>query len=410
MRYAIIFSFAAVFSEVSFAQISEKQLANEVIATAKSLSNDPAITYKYDVPNNEVRSIGADGEVITYIYLGNLYNLYKDSAPNERKDGLRRFLKSTTQLEELGAEDLKSVLSLRIRTPETLSIQSIMSEMTEKMTKRTFFEDGVWIIEVVRDSEAAVASVQDDDLETAKLTATEARDIAIENLRTTVTPGLWAEDTGIYYSTKQDDYDATRLVVLGPESGLPLSGDIIAFMPTYSIVLATGVDNTEILDAMYMAGVEMGEEQRPFSHRLWQRVDGVWSTYLPEKGSPAYLIAKKAALIDIGTDYTDQKYMMTRYSTKSDSPRLIAEYEIYETNEGDDFYSLSKFTDSTTSLPKTDYIVVSSNRTKRITWDDFIRALGNEAPKPVSGLTPVRYEFNKPISDEAFARVVLSLR
>lgn len=271
------------------AQISKTEFASEMI---EILKEDPLLAgsqITFIPENDEILVEDANRDIDQRIYLPNLYNKFKDLSKSERREGIKNFLAFTKE-QDVSTEELKASLKLRLRTKSEISSNNILFNPLNDKPYRTTYELDDWIIEIVYDSDEAVRGVAPEEFAENNISRELAREIALENTKTTLPFATWEKEGKVYYSATWDDFDSARLVLFGDASRLPLEGDILAYFPSHSLAVATQDIQPQTIKEMLEIGDELSVDHRPLSYDVWHRQNGNWTIYAPAADHPTYSI------------------------------------------------------------------------------------------------------------------------
>jgi len=213
-------------------------------------------------------------------------------------------------------------------------------------------------------------------------------------------------DANIWISKLNDDFDAARLFLLPDQLSLPFTSPPIVYAPSHAICLIASETDEATLKRLIELGDESSQTHRPLSRALWQYSEGNWQRMTSEDRNSA---AGRARFIETINSYDDQKNALEQLfeSTKRDihTASVIIRNKS-EDHEPDKLETLSVFIGHDSYLPKTDFIVLGFEEAKiddtirEVSWEVFTNIIGEENMTSHPDLKPVRYLFDKKISDQ----------
>ena len=316
--------------------ITQESFAKETLRVLKKKYKDKDYTLDMDTFEINV-SNKKDGSDAGHIYLGNLYNQAKYLDKSDRQDFLEDFLEDSSQAEfEQDPNRIKGNLLPRLRTPaEINNRQQYYGDKLETHTRAW----GDLEIELVVESERAVASLTQSDLEKIEMDWDQAHKLAEKNL-SDLPAQAWLEADGIFASSNYDDFDCARIVY---NQDLPIGvkiEDVVAFFPSHSVCVLTDKPNPENLTDMIGYGQESAIDHRPLSYNLFVYRSGKWVVWRPEETHPGFKIVNRQTLIARSEDYSEQKYFLDRKFEENGTDIFVASLMALENDTGD-VYSVS---------------------------------------------------------------------
>jgi uncharacterized protein YtpQ (UPF0354 family) len=213
----------------------------------------------------ELKVTFANGHSATS-FLDNAYDIYKQD-PKTKVDVIQRFIASaleTTDGVRRRVDRARIVPLIKDRPWLEETRQGLLSRgVKEADISEYVFEDFSpdLIIVYAEDSPKNVRYLRPKDLEEAKLSRTELRSVAIENLKRLLPNIECRGGKGLYMITAGGDYDASVLLFDSIWSGkqMEVKGDFVVAVPTRDLLMVTGSKDPE--------GIE----------KLRQTVEQVWA-------------------------------------------------------------------------------------------------------------------------------------
>lgn len=381
----------------------EDKFPNEMLSALKEYY--PDVPFRYNASQDMIEPPDSyDGEHQYKFFLGNLRNRARDMGTQDRQNYIRQMIMTFTDRSDITAEELKSALYLRARTPSELILRNILLDGPEREGGTiAAVQRGDIILETVMDIDNAVRVIDQETLTEHGLNIEDAFNVAASNLlRMTPDDGdaLWEKVAEhVWISKLNDDYDAARLFTFPEQMRLPFKSPATAYAPAHAILLITDRRDEDTLGRMVEFGNNAAEMHRPLSYALWGQIEAGWERLTSgERGSAI----GKAALVDDNTAYAEQKNILEQIFEKKEKDIFVASVMTYQTDEGD-IFTTAVLIDGHTYLPKVDQIVLQmgalnkNDTTVKLDWNRFVDILGPKYLKPVPELTPIRFEFKKPL-------------
>jgi hypothetical protein len=200
---------------------------------------------------------------------------------------------------------------------------------------------------------------------------------------------------GIWISTWNDVYDASRMLLTDMIHRLPVHGEPVAVIPCRDKLFVTGSldDEGVALIATLAAGI-LEEETRPLSGQLLVLRSGAWIPFqgkVPTETARRLNVARYKRLI--GT-YDDQKTLLEKVHEKEGADVFVATYHAVEQTDTGRITGSAQWTrDVLTLLPRCDELWLFCDQRKEVLeigWDDAVAYIP-ELATPVDDLDPPRF-------------------
>lgn len=212
--------------------------------------------------------------------------------------------------------------------------------------------------------------------------------IATDNLARRSPSKFERMEDGLYISSFEDYYDASRLLIPRLFEELPLRGDPVAIAVSRSGVVVAGSEDIEALNAM--AGFIEGraaEETRPISNLPLVLRDGAWQPF--DCSGPELSALDRLRAMQWLQDYADQKALLEPYFERAGRDVFVA--TLSGLKDGDRIRTWATWTSEAVSLlPEADAVALrKGDRSMVRRWSDVIEHCGPLTLEP--GLYPRRY-------------------
>jgi hypothetical protein len=377
--------------------LSKDDFAALVIRRAEAVAQ-PA-SARYDAEAFQIDFELADGRP----WLMNLHNAFKDAlaaSPKQRHAIVDKYLASMTdEFPDECVEDALARLMPVIRDPAMFAwglLSARLSGHTDAEgapCRRPFAEN--LTVALVLDAEHATKTVSPKSLISWGVDTEAAFARALNNLRDRTSDAGMERHGGIWISTWNDVYDASRALLTDMIHRLPVHGEPVAVIPSRNNLLVTGSldDEGVALIATLAAGI-LEEEARPLSGQLLILRDGMWMPFqgnLPAETARRLTLARYKRLI--GT-YDDQKTLLEKVLEKEGVDVFVASYHAVENTASGRITGSAQWSrDVPTLLPRCDELWLFCDRRNEVVeieWDEAIAYIP-ALETPVDDLDPPRF-------------------
>lgn len=211
---------------------------------------------------------------------------------------------------------------------------------------------------VVYDLPESMRAVQQDDLDSWQVTFYEAMEVARENLND-MEFSFASVDDRIYVSATNDNYDASRMLLLDRIMQLDIQGDFVAMVPNRDTLLLTGSEDPEGLAMMVeIAGRAFEEAPRPLTATA-VRLDGDrWLPWMPPAHHPQFQSFKMLEVKSTLSEYADQKELLAELYQRRGEDVYLAEFSAMQNNQSGQITSYCVWSESvSTLLPRADKVL-----------------------------------------------------
>lgn len=283
----------------------------------------------------EFQLLIAEGEQAGIVNLRNFYAEYCQLSPADRK----RYLPDIVQ----------AILTPRAELPE--SFEEVKPKLRPKIWARAGIEhtnlqarirgDGQGIdmpqysvgshllASIVYDLPHSVRSISKDEIEGWDTSYYETLEVAIQNLLEEGFAYAKIGD-GLYVSATGDSYDASRILLIEFIRRFEVQGDVIAMVPNRDMLIVTGSDDDDGLEAMISLAEQATEGPRPLSSSPLRLVGEEWVDWLPSRGHPLFDRFRLLELKYLYQEYAQQKEMLDKLYSQQGIERFVASYSAME--------------------------------------------------------------------------------
>ncbi len=265
------------------------------------------------------------GEDSGVLNLSNLYHEYCAADKSDREARIREMVRAAlSHLKEIPADfsDASHDIRPRLWTRGTFERLKLNQQF-----RRQQGGDGQndadkldWPLEpvgehlylsLVYDLPESVRSISNDDLEQWGVTYREAREVALQNLRTTEL-AYTSVGKELYVSATGDSYDATRLVLTALFGGLEIEGNPVAMVPNRDTLIVTGSESiTGQRMMLEFAARQLSEQPRPMTAMpLILDYDGTWEDWEIPAEHPLSEEFRRLRIMWMASEYGDQKQLL----------------------------------------------------------------------------------------------------
>lgn len=335
---------------------SREKFARMMIRELRAVGIDAAIDFDSD---NFKLLIGKAS-----FYLHNAYNEYCGAPRRQRKRTLRFFAASQLEsgstpdsFEEARANLLPRVRERFYHEAVALRMRIEGTEWTE-VPRRVLAED--FTVEVVYDTPHAVASVNEETLDTWGVTLAEAMEVARDNLWRISNEPFEQVRPGLHVSGWHDAHDASRLILHDLIWQLPVKGDHVVAVPCRNVLIVTGSEDPDNLDAMAKLTHDvLREDPRPMTG-FALRLEGTdWVRFTPPEGHPAHGAFRLLELISAERDYSEQEELLNAVHRREGTDIFVAKYGLVRV-DGEGMFTWCTWGEGVDSiLPRTEKIALA---------------------------------------------------
>ena len=235
--------------------------------------------------------------------------------------------------------------------------------------------------------------IGNDDLKRWRVTFYEALEAARENL--TKLPSRFIgpkEGEGVYLSATNDNYDASRLLLLDMIRGFQVKGEYVAMAPNRDTLIVTGSKDELGLKGMAALAKDALQKPRPMSGLALRLEGDEWLPWMPDRSHPAYQDYRTLQIGTYAQNYGEQKHLLDKLYEKTKEDVFVASFSAVQNSETGDIVSYCLWSKGCHALlPQTDRLVFFEEGREPVAtaWANAAAVVG-DLMKPV-GMFPERY-------------------
>ena len=338
------------------------------------------------------------------MFLHHAFADYQQAGMWQRRQIIERYVASSLQTTASRIPDnwntaKKNVLPrVRERAFHALNTLSIQMQHEEyEPPPLNEFSDNL-TLEICYDNPLNIVSVNQMQLNTWDVTFEVALVAAHDNLWTRSNEDWRQGEAGIWLSPWQDYHDVSRLFLPGLIQQLPVRGSHVALLPVRELLIVTGADDPDGLQAAAkMADKIFAESSRSMTGEA-VRLDGyTWKPYLPPTAHPAFRAFQELRFRSLATDYGQQKKLLDELNQTRGIDLFVAQYRVLN-DPHEEVHSCTIWAKGCQALiPRTDHIIIIAMDTQGeqkilgiTSWDRAMEIAGDLLPLEAD-LYPPRY-------------------
>lgn len=228
---------------------------------------------------------------------------------------------------------------------------------------------------LVLDFPDSIELVSSGDLQSWNATYGEAFEIAKDNLRDASIRSFESRN-GLYVSTWDDAYDATRILL--PEFIKPLQvrGSHVALLPHRNLLLVAGSEDPAALMAMADVARETLGQPQPISAFPLLLLDGEWTDWQIPRDHPAGNAFRLLQIQRLAEDYDEQQNLLRGAALRRGEDLFVASFQAMRRKDTAELITLTSWTEGTTALlPEAGEIafVKLPDAVRRVRWQEVMR-------------------------------------
>ncbi len=374
--------------------LSQDEFAQEI--QIRLQARYPELDITYNVERFSLKTQRATSNESTESYLGNHYKHYVEAHP-ENREAILNWIIKVAYVEKPTLPDsfagVQSLLMPSVRDrvyPDSIQLRFEIDNQT-LILPHLPIGDHLTLCLVV-DSENHTSLVDETQLAKWGVSFENALEVAMKNLE--AIPLTIVEATsGLYAIQNDDDYDATRLLLVERlTQNFPVQGQRVLMTPNRNLLLVADSSNEDSLTEMLRIATRTWQSSGGIHGFAAIEQNGWWQEWLPEPGSAIYSGFRELALQSLGQHYHDQKKLLDDLHERELVELFVASFMGWESAAG--LLSICTWSQGVnTLLPQTDGIVFYQGDTETmlgpIPWQQVQERVGHlmEATE----LYPIRY-------------------
>ncbi len=316
----------------------------------------------------ETREVSYDAEAFTLcrteddqtFYLGNAFAEFERADDEDRESVIRVFLSTwfTSQFElPESFDDAKTDILLTVRDRSYFEVDIPLCSDTLELGDGLLYSEFAECLAIapVYDMPTSIRSLSDDDLTAWDVTLYEVIEIAKQNLREITQQCAQAGDVFLFASG--DSHDAARMLLTDVIESLETAGSPIAMVPNREMLIVTGEQSTEGLEAMLGIAGQALDHERRISSSAFRLTGGNWSPWLPDEDHPLHQAFKVLRVQGQLGDYERQQELWQKRLATADGYTFVSRFAAIE--DDDDTIRTYTIWPATVpaSLPHADYVM-----------------------------------------------------
>lgn len=349
------------------------------------------------------------------LHLKNMYEEHKHLPKDEILDFIDRFLQSQEEAEkDIGWDEAKENIYPRIKTQSEVALRNLYIRSVGKIENT--LESELWplgadlVFELVLDSDVNITTVTNEQIKDWDINAEDAKICAFQNFNKVSTETFDEVSAGLYRSTWEDNYDASRIMLPELLAKHQIKGDLVTAIPTRDVLIFTGTEDEAGLVAFADLLREHYDSTRYISFRPYVYTNNHWDFYYPPTDHELYPLFNQLHLSAIKGDYDEQKEMLEGIFEKDEHDVFVATYAIMEQEGSDEIFSSGTWSEGVpTYLPVTDIVALLKDVDDEpevigfVRWDDLVEHCQSIMQK--TDYDPPRYFVDTFPSDEMIAKL-----
>jgi hypothetical protein len=346
--------------------------------------------------------------------LGNLFNDYCQANAEHKKRILGNALALLREKkEDIPLEEAKSKVVAAVREQALFSFTTLWWELEGGKTEPKIASEPIsaWFARcLVLDFPEYVSMVSPENLKTWGVSFYQLYETGLERLRNHTSP-KFEKQSGFYMGGWHDDYDNSRILIPEVFAPLDLAGDPVVCLPNRNLLLVTGSENHDGIQAMLKHAEEIVKtKSRPMNPAPLILKDGEIADFSVSGNSPIFNDVERAKKISALIYYQQQTETLMELYEQKGKDLYVGEYTLNEFETGyESFCTWSKTIP--TLLPKTDLIGFydpakpeSQRMLGLAKWEDVVRIAGGLLLD--TQMFPARFYVSKFPSEEQLAAVI----
>lgn len=344
---------------------SKDEFAKLAIKRLRRAGEDQLIAYD---PANFALTVG-EGDKPSTMFLHNAYNHYLAAPRLKRSAVLNEFVMGS-QVPEMPEswEQVKPLLRPRVRDrfyhwamPRQLELAGHDSSNMVQPVLRPICEH--LNVELAVDTEHSIATFDRERLEEWGIDEDAAFAAARDNLWSVSNDDFLQPQPGVYVSPWRDNWDASRLFLHDLIWQLKVKGLPVAAVPSRDVLIVTGSEDAQGLQAMASLAEEtINNDPRPSTPAPVILEDGVWRPFVAPADHPAAAAIDRLNLIARVRDYEEQKQILNALHESNGTDIFVASCMVAERESTGQLFTYSVWSRGVpTQLPITDFLAFNPN-------------------------------------------------
>lgn len=316
----------------------------------------------------ETREVNYDRESFTLcradddqtFYLGNAFAEFQRADEADRENVVRVFLSTwfTSQFElPATLDDAKADLLVTVRDRAYFEVDIPLCSENLALGDGLLYSEFAECLAIapVYDMPTSIRSLSEDDLAAWDVTLYEVIEIAKQNLREMTQQ--CAQMGEVFVFASGDSHDAARMLLTDVVGSLEVAGAPIAMVPNREMLLVTGEDSPEGLEAMLGIATQALAHERRISSVAFRLEGDAWVPWLPADDHPLRQQFQLLRVQGQMGDYERQQELLQKRHAADDRYTFVSRFSAIQDDDG----TIRTYTTWPQALPATlpraDYVM-----------------------------------------------------
>ena len=390
----------------SIGQPSRQQFATDVCEAIQDLSG---IEFEYDAA--EFQLVQKDPEEQGIINLFNLYREHCDLNREARKANILRiasiFAGRTEQL-PASLEDAKPRLFPKIWNRSSLEHLKLQRQLQGGESPDLAFRSlGSHLCSaLVYDTDTAMRSISNEELQQWGVSFGEAFEIAIENLdqASTVFSSI---GNHLHSSVSGDNYDSARILLLDRIRSFDVVGEHVVAVPQRDAMYIAGSDDAASLRMLFeLTEMATSDEPRPLSPLPLILKNGEWVDWVPPRNHVLREKHDQLELQFLGQLYAEQKQLLDLLFEAKGEDTFVSSFSALRKEGSNRMHSYCVWGRGIKALlPRTQLVMFADEEHNASgEWEHVVSVVG-DFMEPDDSYHPMRYRISEYPSAEQLAAI-----
>lgn len=302
------------------------------------------------------------GELAGVANLGNIFNEYIRLSSGERESYLTRIARAILSHHKPipeSFEDAQCDILPIVRSRAYLEIDNLQRRLEGKPRfELPYIEVGSHLLALpIYDLPEAMRSIDPERLSQWNRSFYELMETALENLDQ-IKAVVTTLDERLFLFRNQDNYDASRILLIDRIRDLPVKGLPVAMAPTRDCLMITGDEDDVGMQLMIDIAKQHLKDPRPISLTPCRMTGEGWQTWLPPVGHPVHQAMNELRLQGLSAEYREQHESIESVLSESGRKGFVANYYLFRDLDSRNLYSYCVWPECPYALlPKTDIVV-----------------------------------------------------
>lgn len=311
--------------------------------------------------------------------LKNMYEEHKNHSKEEIQNFINSFVQSIEESEtELEWEHAKENIYPRIKTQSDVAIRNLYFRsqgVADDVSGSELWPLGADLVyELVLDSDVNITTISNDQIDKWGISIADANTLALENFKAVSTDPFDEVSPGLYRSSWEDNYDASRILLPELLAIYPVKGDLVVAIPNRDVLIFTGSEDETGLHAFTDLLQDYYDSQRYISFRPYTYHNNHWDFFYPPTDHTLYPLFNQLHLSAIKGDYDEQQELLDTVFEQDEHDVFVATYSVVQPDDSDAFYSWATWSDGVpTYLPKTDLVALLKEKGDELETIGFVK-------------------------------------